>query len=130
MLLQLKNKNLQAIERAISDAKAVGGIPKHVILTPVEAAELLREHVALNQDDIKSILQFTFVDEEAAKLKFALRKELTLEQVKEFVKRWYLGQVTITFNEVPLIVQANKKAKKKAEKVVKAVEGKGKEWHH
>lgn len=131
MLLQLKNKNLQALKKVIDDAVKIGGIPKQVVVTPVEAADLLREHVDLAQEDIKSNLKFEFVDEDASQCQFYLRgKEIPLNHIKEFVKKWFLHHIKVTFNSVPLIIQASKQDRKKAKKVTQSIAEKGKEWHH
>lgn len=117
MILKLKNKYLLAVKKVLKEAEETGGIPKEIIITPIEAAGLIYEYMDLGEG-----LKFTF-DDSTTKFKFLLKKDtLELEQLKELVDSWYHYKIKVEYiggdSLIPLIVRPDKKTKKKIEKTM------------
>lgn len=121
MILRLRNKHLLAIKNLLKEADETGGIPKEVVITPIEAATLVNEYV-----DLGGGLKFTF-DETTTKFNFLLKgKTLEFEHLKELVDCWYQNRIKVDYVEgescIPLIVPPDKKTKKKIEKTMEQAE--------
>lgn len=128
MKLMLKNKVLMSINAIVKEGIKRGGIPREIQFNPKEATDFLQEYSYLKKEEknpefkkapTTSIL-IKIKEGSHSKVIFHLNGHLDPEKVKDIVRDWYTGEVSIyyifrddgTSTHIPLKVKGNKKTKK------------------
>lgn len=115
MILHVANKYMMSFEKAIKRAMELGGIPSWIELTPKEALEFLGELQGLRNEGLtqhnSSALHISHTDEYFGIVYITMTSPQTfgLEEKKEYVRQWYKGNISISYDGVELrVVQPTK----------------------
>ncbi len=96
MILKLQNQCTLALNGLVEKALAVGGDPKHIELTSVEAFDLLRE-LKSNKDVLR---HYTYSDEG-----FGFRiSGADVKEIDVIANEWYKRKIGINFKDHPLYI--------------------------
>lgn len=102
MLMTLKNKMMIGMDKLITEANVVNGVPAKILLEPQEAAEFIKE---IKDNKILSNKFITLAHTgDDIDVRFLLTGELTNEKVKTIINQWYTKTINICYKNVEIVV--------------------------
>ena len=106
-----------AIDKSLKESEKLGGIPKSIVVDPLESVEIIRECHELHKEGFASLPKFEHNDKSNASVKFKVYgvRKLSNDDILEIVNQWNRNEIIVKYNEIPIVIERKKKEIKKEE---------------